>query len=253
MDRVIETDREVMKEIELRFEFKGEQFCLVGYENDFLSKVILNGLVWEQHILEFVIEMSKNNKMPIFDIGANIGYHSVLLDRLCKDKELIAIEPHPETLEISNFKIVPYAVDKSMSDLSMPPHDGRDSGAMSVQSAAGKIKSLTVDMLTAKFGIPDIVKIDIQGYEPNAIIGSKETIKEKKTTFILEFYPRDVKKFGLDFKLTFEKFISCDYRIGFFRPHPLFCIEEITPSICEQFFKLWEKKGGTLDLVFMPR
>lgn len=251
-----------MKEVELNFKFKNRDFQIFGYENDFLSRVISNGLLWEQHILEFTIEMANSNNRPIFDVGANIGYHSVIWDKICNNKQIVAIEPHPETLEMlkrnrqlnsANFKIVPYAVDKSLSDLRMPLHTGNDSGAMSVAPTGEKVKSLTVDTLSSKFGIPDIVKIDIQGFEPNAILGAAKTIKEKQTKFIIEFYPRDVKKFGLNFDPVFDIFNSCEYRIGFFRPHPLFCIEEITPLICGKFFELWGNGGGTLDLVFMPR
>ena len=78
-----------MKEIDVDFKFKKKDF-LFGYGALLLSIVIFI-LLWEQHILEFTIEMAKSNNGPIFDVGANVGYHSIIWDKICKNKLIVAL------------------------------------------------------------------------------------------------------------------------------------------------------------------
>lgn len=56
------------------------------------------------------------------------------------------------------------------------------------------VKATRIDSL----GIirPKLIKLDIEGYEPAALIGAKETIQKYHPTFIIEVYPELIAKAG---------------------------------------------------------
>jgi len=132
--------------------------------------------------------------MIILDIGANIGYYSLLASRLVGDKgKVFAFEPCPESfallqknIEVNGFKnIVPVAKAVSNQCGKQKLFLAKDAGQHSLEGQANS-KFIEVDVITIdeflKGNIPiDLVKIDVEGLEEKVLLGMEETISNNKS------------------------------------------------------------------------
>jgi FkbM family methyltransferase len=119
--------------------------------------------------------------MIAFDVGANVGYYTLLLARRVGPKGLvIAFEPNPSNLiylkqhlrlnKIDNVKIVEAAVDDKEGVAFFS-----GSGSMGKLSQAGfSVNSVILD----NYPRPDFIKMDIEGGETAALRGSTKILAE---------------------------------------------------------------------------
>jgi FkbM family methyltransferase len=165
--------------------------------------------------------------MTVLDIGADIGYYSLLFSKLVKETgRVYAFEPDPEVFDIlsKNIKSSKYKnihiVQSAISDRSGKAvfFESEKPGRHSLFDTSGqdqdfKIKKrlevdvVTIDDFLLKHDNPkiDFVKIDIEGAEIKALLGMKNTIaKSKKLGAIIEFnanshtedYIKKISEFG---------------------------------------------------------
>jgi len=159
----------------------------------------------------------------VVDLGANIGYFTLLAARLIGEKgKVFAFEPEPKNFGylIKNIKLNDYnnivAVQKAVSD-----HSGKtklficpyDSGHHTINQPSGikaysrqklseiafiEVETVTLDeYLKDKVDRVDVVKIDVEGAEALVIFGMRETLRKNKNIKIfLEFFPLLIKKMG---------------------------------------------------------
>jgi FkbM family methyltransferase len=131
----------------------------------------------------------------IFDIGANIGYYTVLFSLWTPRGSVVAIEPDPANLPILHQNIVRNrltnitVIDKAIghhprtATLYRDVHTGRTSsledGAWRNDGAAvmpSTVDVVTLDSLTARFGAPQVIKCDVEGHEMAVLKGAPETL-----------------------------------------------------------------------------
>ncbi len=184
-----------------------------------------SGSSWESK-LKFLLKWSESESvrvckkvihpgMNVLDIGANVGYFTLLFSELVgPENKVFAFEPHPETYRLlvknihsSKYKnIIP--VRKALSDKEgevefFEVKDISKSSFYDVSKYLSKVdprgyafkKRLTVDTITlddflGKIGDPEInfIKMDIEGAEPKALAGMKKTIERSKDLkMIVEF------------------------------------------------------------------
>ena len=146
-----------------------------------------------------------------FDVGANAGFMSILAARLVGDKgKVVSFEPHPETwkqmdslMKANNFSqslTVQKAVSDSDGTISFA--DDLDSVMLSIegQSVHGKpsrtitVPCTTLDTLCQDetYGIPDVIKIDIEGAEIFALRGAMEILKKHAPILIVELHGAEI-------------------------------------------------------------
>ncbi|MCA1589666.1 MAG: FkbM family methyltransferase, partial [Acidobacteria bacterium] len=115
-----------------------------------------------------------------FDIGANVGYYSILASRLIgKSGAVISCEPvvrnlallqrHFEINHASNIRVLPFAVSDKNAMEKFSPGPDTSMGHLAAGSGSGDdvlVPTITLDTIAAEFGIsPDVVKIDVEGAE----------------------------------------------------------------------------------------
>jgi hypothetical protein len=61
----------------------------------------------------------------------------------------------------------------------------------------GQFRATTVDRICEEMTIhPDLLKIDVEGYELNVLRGSERVLREDGPTIFLELHPAELVKFG---------------------------------------------------------
>jgi FkbM family methyltransferase len=155
---------------------------------------------YEREESEWVEEILKPG-MVVLDVGANIGYYSLLAaSRVGTDGKVVAFEPSPycqtrlaETVRensITQLAIAPFALGDEPGNLELVvEHMGLHSP--SFLATEGDLKYLvpvvTLDSFVESSGIHeiDLVKIDVEGFEPNVIRGAAGCLHRRMVAFIL--------------------------------------------------------------------
>jgi FkbM family methyltransferase len=164
---------------------------------------------WESWLTQCLARIVKPGYVCI-DIGANLGYYSLLMSELCGHPgKTVAIEPNPnmcrllrmsEFLHGWNFDIVEKAIsdkeeeatltipDKSFGGASLNGNPGAPFGS----TTKVNVNVTTVDAIVAELRLPkvDVIKIDVEGLEPNVFDGMKKTIADNPgLQLIIEYSP----------------------------------------------------------------
>jgi len=189
---------------------------------DAISHELLISGAYESYDTELFKQFTKKG-MALVDIGANIGYFTLLASSLVGEKgKVFAFEPEPKNyslllknIEINGFKnVVPLqeAVSNETGKLHLFVDKAESGGHSLFKSAAerGLIDSsscILVDVVSLdeffrelNFSV-DIIKIDIQGAEPLALMGMRDTIKSNDVVkYFTEFWPYGLEKAGFSGK-----------------------------------------------------
>lgn len=157
---------------------------------------------YESKILELVGSLLKKEDTFI-DIGANIGQHSMYASYFCK--HVYSFEPVKKLFNqfnesisknlILNISTYNYALGNEKKR--MPIYsNGVSMAASSINTVKNKkyiqdIQILRFDDVYEKMNIgkAELIKIDVEGYELEVLLGAKEYIKKYKPKILLEFSP----------------------------------------------------------------
>jgi len=64
--------------------------------NDFVCSIILNNSIWEETLFNDHIKPYIKEETTIFDCGSFIGSHTILINKLNRNNDIIAFEMMPE-------------------------------------------------------------------------------------------------------------------------------------------------------------
>lgn len=158
---------------------------------------------------ETTIHLSKN-KNCILDVGAHIGLVTLPLTHQISSEGLIhAFEPsdinrkylkkHIKLNKLNNVKIVDFLVgNKNLDQIpfyetSVP--SGKNSVIQKLSSNKLHKNQITIDTYCQENElVPDIIKIDVEGYEMYVLDGCKNTIRTNKPLIILSVHPSQISK-----------------------------------------------------------
>ena len=173
---------------------------------------------YEDQILKKILSDRSNETLCIWDIGAHIGYHSLLFASITGPKsKIISFEPNPNNVTWfkSNISLNPTyspqisVYDKAISD-KLEDIDFNIGNKYDATSSGGYISDVTpplpdesyknfskislkttsIDNLiySENFQKPDILKIDVEGAELKVLIGGIRTIRECQPELIIEIH-----------------------------------------------------------------
>lgn len=200
----------------------------------------------------------------ICEIGAYVGDHTPLFSYLTgSDGKVISIEPqtfHFNLLlknislnRLTNVIPIKTAVSKTdgTSTMYIPLNQSVDGRLYKVKNEIRKKQKTitkTIDHLLKQYKSIDLIKMDIQGWEDNAIEGAKKTIlRSPRLLLITEFWPKGLREAGTD-PLKFLKSIK---RLGL----NIYSIDEFDGSLKNEtnFQKLVDNSdegdGKYIDLI----
>lgn len=149
---------------------------------DFLQSTIYHFGTWEANESRLLVQLIRPGD-TVLDIGANVGFHSLLFARsVGPDGRVIAIEAHPRLVarveeqlrlnDVRNVRIVNVAVSDEVGEILLYEGPTSNSGATSIVASRGTTKSITVpaapimSLLTPEeIASISLIKIDIEGAE----------------------------------------------------------------------------------------
>lgn len=154
--------------------------------------------------------------MTFLDVGANLGYYTALAARAVgPNGRVLAVEPDPDSFgyleqtiaanAVGNVEAFPVAASDAPAIL--PLYISTDNrGDNRLYASDGErpqveVKARPLDALLRdnKIDTVDLIKIDVQGYEPKVIAGLRETITASPNlTLLTEFWPQGIDEAGED-------------------------------------------------------
>ena len=154
--------------------------------------------------------------MTFLDVGANLGYYTALAARAVgPNGRVLAVEPDPDSFgyleqtiaanAVGNVKAFPVAA--SDAPATLPLYISTDNRGDNRLYASGEdrpqveVAARPLDALLRenKIDTVDLIKIDVQGYEPKVISGLRETIAASPNlTLLTEFWPQGIDEAGED-------------------------------------------------------
>jgi len=188
----------------------------------------------------------------VADIGAHIGYFSRQLSALVGAKgRVYAFEPDPDnaerlkrnTTDLANVSVQESAVAAISGELQLFSSrtlnvDHRAYQAKDQARAGKKVSAVSLDDFFSADDIwVDFIKMDIQGYEEQAMTGMQSTLRKFRPAVVSEFWPWGLKQAGGSAESCLRLWQSMDYGIFF--------IDE--PGRCLSGFSLSNIKRGQAD------
>lgn len=185
----------------------------------------------------FEIELLKKHIKPgdtVLDIGANIGFYATILADLVGDKGTIhCFEPDP-----TNFGHLKDAVERykniHINNKAVGPKTEKlkiyTSKELNVDHRTYKPehydKEIEIDAVSIddymKGGKVDFIKMDIQGFEMEALKGMKDTLKNNPDVKIIsEFWPYGLKKAGSSLRDYFVALKESGFEIQILKENKL--------------------------------
>ena len=250
--------RKILEEIKI---VEYDRFKVYAAEDDIaVGKHVLAGN-YEPDVTAVFRNMLKPG-MGVIDIGANIGYYSLLSASLIGNSGwVMAVEPNSENIKfieasrrINKFdqlKIIQAAA--SMNEDIMVLRNEYSNGTCAVLPegegdlfASETVGCLRVDKLVNKK--VDFIKIDVEGAELLAVQGCMDLIDQYKPTVIFEFSPPRI--VDIAGKVSWKKLLN----IFFDRHYDLSVIGpegQLTPcQTTEEAFNAFEQRGvDHIDLI----
>lgn len=204
-----------------------------GYKRDAVGRGLYRRKIHEPGLTKFLLEQFSTLAPKHFlDLGANIGYFSCLLGKLARPAgKVVSIEPEPlnrvlleENLTrngVTNVTVHACAVGAADSTAKLgiykPANRGRHSMVdLENCKAFIEVPVRRLDDILRESGVQswDLLKIDVEGYEPFVFEGAQETLSRTRM-LAMEFLPDTWKKSGVSAQQVFQKLsanFSCVYR-----------------------------------------
>jgi FkbM family methyltransferase len=206
------------------------RFSLFASNDDLAVGRHVHGGSYEPRVAAVLIRYVKPG-MSVVDIGANIGYFTMLLASLVEPRGLVvAVEPNPDNIKLMEASrrvngfdqvlIVQVAAGRHTDLLSLNvSYSNGVTGELSADHnaifASHPVPCFALDGLLPKDRPINLIKIDVEGAELNALIGLSQTIDRNHPVIVSEFSPGALPSISRCSGPEYLRFlIDKGYRIG---------------------------------------
>lgn len=188
-------------------------FTYRGDLNDSIDWHVYFFKEYESGYIRFLEKLAQQFTDTVFwDIGANVGHHTLFMARSCA--KIYAFEPNPVTYEklqqkitdnkLSNVETFTFGLGNVNETLSFYVPTVNNSGTASFEDRTGwghqKITAQVRigDEVAEELRLQklDLVKIDVEGFEKDVFEGLQETMKKFRPMIFFELESNTMKKVG---------------------------------------------------------
>lgn len=147
--------------------------------------------------------------MVVADVGANIGYFSLLCARLAgPEGKVVAVEPGPQHCALLRFSAAANGFENvEIHQLAVAEKEGfyiyhGGSSGLTLTEVFGPesltrsrlpVRSTTLDEVLKNEERVDVLRMDIEGAEYRALLGSVQTLRKHRPVLVIEFVPADLR------------------------------------------------------------
>ncbi len=247
-------------------------FFSLQYQGDFecyLDWYVYFFGAYEKEELYLLRDLAQGCSDAVFvDIGANIGQHSLYMAQHCH--KVHAFEPYAEVRQrlesgialnqLANIEIHPVALGAQDEQLDFYAPKGGNTGTGSFLATheaennelVGQLQVVNGDAYVESLGLEhiDAVKIDVEGFEKNVLLGLQQTLAKYRPSVLMEFSPSTQESFaGID---EFRSLLPDDYEIATVNPH-----NKVLGIFSSPSYKLidfdFDHPGSGLNILLRPR
>ena len=159
----------------------------------------------------------------VFDVGTNIGNTILQFSQTIKKDGLVfGFEPDPKTYKfctsnlklnphIKNIQVFNYGLGNKSGEFQLEDRYESNSGGnrIIIEEVTGKSKNVIVKVLDEiveelKLKKLDLIKIDVEGFELNVLLGAKKTISQFHPIFFIEIDDNNLRDQGSSAKELIE-------------------------------------------------
>jgi hypothetical protein len=165
-----------------------------------------NNFKWEPLLTERIENfIDKNSPIVFYDVGSAFGIFSKLVSLLDKKNKVYAFEPYTprwltnfiNTMFCFNIRLYKtYVGSEVKNGFTTLAHFSKRTGT-----------------------IPDLIKMDIEGAEYEALLGSEEWLQEHMPTLFLEFHENIMKNTNRDPQMLLDLFDRLGYKVNRIEHH----------------------------------
>jgi FkbM family methyltransferase len=154
----------------------------------------------------------KDDEGQFFDVGANHGHYTWIAQTECPDMKVTAFEPDPENLELLKLTVEHSKLDQvRIMETALSDGEGMVSFHQDpLTSATGmiqdgetpwiekylgqksrliEVRRTMLDSYCTPESIPTLIKIDVEGHEPDVLRGGVHCLRDHKPILIFESFP----------------------------------------------------------------
>ena len=243
---------------------RGVDIVLTHLDENYLSfELFWRGAEYYEPVTTLFFSAIVGDYETFVDVGANVGYYTLLASSRKPDLRMVAVEPNPKLHRIlrDNIRsngIAVHAVEAAVSaqtgsaSLFLSPSDmsaSLDPGFSDEHSGSLEVETTTLDdlILHEELPSPMLIKLDIEGRESAAFFGAQEVVRRTRPDFVVEVVnriDRDQERFLRDNGYVFHQLTPS----GFHRS------ESLTPCSHGDFaflnYFLTTRDDGTLPALF---
>ena len=207
--------------VKINKDINWEMYCR-GDKGSAELELIIGG-IYEIRNTEFILKQAKDCEIFI-DIGANVGYYSILASKLSEGKNrVLAFEPVIETFKkleknikynkLNNVSIFNIGLGSKCENkrLKLKNQLGHNSLVNDDSNLNGQIDIIKMNKLDDVIGIEGrkvFIKLDTEGYEYEALKGAVNVLNNNECTILFEYTPRFLEKIAQGDALGFLLFLS---------------------------------------------
>ena len=184
---------------------------------------------WEE--MDFLLRILRDGD-GFLDIGANVGFYTMLASSQIRAEHIWAFEPNPKNIEVLNdqlrlnclsgIHVFPFALADREGTAQFAAAN-RETGSLSSASSSGtfQVNVRRLDDLVASVDLPPVcfAKIDVEGGEIGALRGCPDLLSSQKIkVWLLEVSAKNQRLHGHTLEELLQIFISTGY--SFYRWEP---------------------------------
>jgi FkbM family methyltransferase len=186
-----------------------DDFGLYVMPDDYVGSAIAANKTYEPHVTK-VLRRELRSDDVFLDIGANVGFFTMLAwSMLKKTGKVISVEPNPANVRLihasiehnaaRNVFVHPYAAGNSAGSLRFA-NIGSNGLVVTDQCPEQRhfflVQSVALDDLLNDEEKISFVKMDIEAYEPFALVGMTKLMKRHRPKLLTEFHPWAMKHYN---------------------------------------------------------